>query len=115
MNGIDEEMGYTESEIQQTAKWRPLGDRVLVRVQASRDDLVNGLVIPDTAQEKPLEGLVIAVGKGRIVNGELKSIDVKVDQVVAFGRYSGNEVKLNGEKLLLLQEEELQAVLEEAV
>lgn len=89
-------------------KLRPLHDRVLVRVTPEEDVLVNGLVIPDMAKEKVQEGTVLAVGKGRIKNGERIPVDVTVGSIVTFGKYSGNDVKLNGETLLLLQEDEIQ-------
>ena len=96
-----------------TSRLRPLYDRVLVRQTEAKDAIKNGLYVPDVAKEKPLEGLVIAVGNGRVVNGERIPVDVKVGQTVVFGRYSGNECELLGEKLLLLQESELQAVYED--
>ena len=89
---------------------RPLGDRVLVKVLPPKDVLQNGLVIPDSAQEKPQEGLVMRVGNGRIYNGERVPLDVEEGQKVLFGKYSGNEVKLENQLYLLLQENELQGV-----
>jgi|ERR1700693_305220 len=86
---------------------RPLHDRVLVRVTPETDEMVNGLYQPDTAKEKPQEGVVVAVGKGRTKNGERIPLDVTVGSTVVFGKYSGNEVKVLGEKLLLIQEDEL--------
>lgn len=102
-----------EEQIQQTKRVRPLGDRVLVRVQAQSDVQVNGVYLPENAVEKPLEGEVVEVGNGKLVNGERAPVDVLKGQRVIFGKYSGNEVDVNGEKLLLLQESELQAVYEE--
>ena len=91
---------------------RPLADRVLVRVLPEKDD-GNLIQLPDSAKEKPQEGEVLAVGNGRIVNGERIPIDVKVGQRIMFGKYSGNEVQVSGERLLLLQESELQGCFEE--
>ena len=88
-------------------KLRPLVDRVLVRVLPEKDEAQNGLFIPDEAKEKPQKGVVVAVGRGRIVNGERIPIDVSVGSLVEFGKYSGNEVIILGERLLLLQEAEL--------
>lgn len=101
------------SEPQPTKRIRPLGDRVLVRVKTQEEVVVNGVYIPDSAVEKPLEGEVVEVGNGKIVNGERISVDVKKGQHVYFGKYSGNEISVNGEKLLLLQESELHAVEED--
>lgn len=95
-------------------KLRPLGARVLVRVEEPRDVKKNGLFIPDVAIEKPLEGTVLAVGNGHVRNGERVPVDVRVGQRVVFGKYSGNSVELDEiGKALLLQEEELQAVFED--
>jgi chaperonin GroES len=91
---------------------RPLGARVLVKVKVVTETKVGDLYIPDTAVEKPLEGEVVAVGNGTVVNGERIPVDAKVGQVVVFGKYSGNEVEINSQKLLLLQESELQGVYE---
>jgi chaperonin GroES len=88
-------------------KLRPLGDRVLVRVLPQKDEPENGIWKPDEAKEKPQEGIVVAVGKGRIKDGERVPVDVSVGELVTFGKYSGNEIKVLGEKLLLLQENEI--------
>lgn len=108
-------MSSVESvETAAVVKLRPLGAKVLVRVAEPRDVMRNGLVIPDIAIEKPLEGIVLAVGNGHVRNGERVPVDVKVGQRVVFGRYSGNCVELDEiGKALLLQEEELQAVFED--
>lgn len=91
-------------------KLRPLYDRVLVKVQDPKDVVKNGLYIPDNAVERPLEGLVTGVGNGRIERGERIPLDVKVGDTVLFGKYSGNEVEVAGEKFLILKEDEIQAV-----
>lgn len=90
-----------------TLKLRPLGDRILVKVVEAQETMQNGLVIPDMAVERPMEGVVVAVGNGRVVNGERIPVDVSVGSLVTFGRYSGNEVKVLGQKMLLLSEDEL--------
>jgi chaperonin GroES len=77
------------------------------------EELVNGLFIPDTAKEKPQEGLVIAVGQGSVKNGIRVPVDVQVGQRVLFGKYSGNDVSIDNEPLLLLREEEIQACFED--
>ena len=86
---------------------RPLGDRVLIKVTPQEDVAVNGLYHPDDAKEKVQEGTVIAVGKGRIKDGERIPVDVTVGAVITFGKYSGNEIKVDGETYLLLQEDEI--------
>ena len=92
---------------------RPLFDRVLVRVKLESEELVvNGIVRPQITHEKPLEGEVVAVGSGRFEHGERIPLDMKAGDIVTFGKYSGNEVELNGEKLLLLSENEIMAVYE---
>jgi chaperonin GroES len=94
-------------------KIRPLYDRVLVRRLESQERTTGGLYIPDTAKEKPVEAKVVAVGSGRIADdGKVRKLDVKEGDRVLFAKYSGNEIKLNGEEHLILREEDLLAVLE---
>ncbi len=94
-------------------KIRPLYDRVLVRRLESQEKTAGGLFIPDTAKEKPVEAKVIAVGAGRIGDdGKVRKLEVKEGDRVLFAKYSGNEIKLNGEDHLILREEDLLAVLE---
>ena len=94
-------------------KIRPLYDRVLVRRLESQEKTAGGLFIPDTAKEKPVEAKVIAVGQGRVLDdGKIRKLDVKEGDRVLFAKYSGNEIKLNGEDHLILREEDLLAVLE---
>jgi chaperonin GroES len=93
--------------------FRPLGDRVLVRQLEEQDEIVNGIVRPDIAKEKPLEGEVVAIGNGKIFNGERIPIDVQVGQRVAFGRWSGNQIKVKDIEYLILNESELQGCYEE--
>lgn len=93
---------------------RPLHDRVIVRRLEEERKSPGGIVIPDTATEKPIQGKVMAVGKGKILeNGEVRPMDVKVGDRVLFGKYSGTEVKIAGEEYLVLREEDLMGVIED--
>jgi len=95
-------------------KFRPLHDRVVVRRIAAEEKTKGGIIIPDTAQEKPQEGEVIAVGPGgRDENGKLIPIDLKAGNRVLFGKWSGTEVKLDGEELLIMKESDIMGVLDE--
>ena len=92
-------------------KIRPLHDRVIVKREEEERKSPGGIVIPDTAAEKPIRGKVIAVGKGKILeNGQVRPLDVKVGDKILFGKYGGNEVKVDGEELLVLREEDIMAV-----
>jgi len=94
-------------------KIRPLYDRVLVKRLESQEKTAGGLFIPDTAKEKPVEAKVVAVGSGRVGDdGKVHKLEVKEGDRVLFAKYSGNEIKLNGEEHLILREEDLLAVLE---
>lgn len=93
---------------------RPLHDRVIVRRKPEERKSPGGIVIPDTAAEKPIRGEIVAVGKGKILEGgEVRPLDVKVGDQVLFGKYSGTEVKINGEELLVMREEDLMAIIEQ--
>ena len=93
-------------------KLRPLHDRVIVKRSEEERTSPGGIVIPDTATEKPIRGEVLAVGRGKILeNGETRPLDVKVGDKVLFGKYSGTEVKVDGEELLVMREEDLMAVI----
>jgi chaperonin GroES len=93
-------------------KFRPLHDRVVVRRVESEEKTAGGIIIPDTAKEKPSEGEVIAVGPGgRDENGKLTPMDVKVGDRILFGKWSGTEVKLNGEELLIMKESDIMGVI----
>ena len=95
-------------------KVRPLHDRIIVRRIEEGEQKVGGIIIPDTAKEKPQQGKVIAVGKGKIEkDGKVTPLDVKAGDVVLFGKYSGQEVKLDGEEYLIMREEEVLGVIEE--
>src|ERR1700674_2979328 len=94
-------------------KMRPLHDRVIVKREAEERKSPGGIVIPDTAAEKPTFGKVIAVGKGKILeNGEVSPPDVKRGDKILFGKYSGTEVKVDGEELVVMREEDVMAVVE---
>ncbi len=94
-------------------KMRPLHDRVVVRRTEDERTSPGGIVIPDTATEKPMKGEVIAVGNGKkLDNGEIRGLDVKVGDSVLFGKYSGTEVKIDGEDILVMREDDIMAVLE---
>jgi len=91
-------------------EFRPLGDRVVVKPLPREEVTKTGLVIPDTAKEKPQQGKVIAVGAGRLLeNGQRVDPEVKLDETVLYGKYSGTEVKLEGEDYLLLRESDILA------
>jgi chaperonin GroES len=91
--------------------FRPLHDRVVVRRVESEEKTAGGIIIPDTAKEKPSEGEVVAVGSGaRDDNGSLIAMDVKAGDRVLFGKWSGTEVKLNGEDLLIMKESDIMGV-----
>src|SRR6202007_2363491 len=94
-------------------KIRPLHDRVIVKRLEEERTSPGGIVIPDTAAEKPVQGKIIAVGKGKILeDGQVRPLDVKVGDKILFGKYSGTEVKLDGEELLVMREEDCMAVIE---
>jgi chaperonin GroES len=93
-------------------KVRPLHDRLLVRRIEEKETAKGGIIIPDTAKEKPLEAKVLAAGNGRILeNGTKVALDVKVGDRVLIGKYSGTEVKIDGEEVLIVREEEVLAVM----
>ena len=94
-------------------KFRPLHDRVLVRRIEQEEKTKGGIIIPDTAKEKPQEGEILAVGAGsRDDNGKLVALDVKAGDRVLFGKWSGTEVKVDGEELLIMKESDLLGVIE---
>ena len=92
---------------------RPLHDRVIVRRLEEERKTAGGIVIPDSATEKPIQGEVVAVGKGKALdNGQVRPLDVKKGDKVLFGKFSGSEVKIDGKELLVLREEDIMGVLE---
>ena len=96
-------------------KFRPLHDRVMIRRVDPEVRTTGGIIIPDTAQEKPMEGEIVAVGPGaRDESGKLTPLDVKVGDRILFGKWSGTEIKLNGEDLLIMKESDVMGVIEQA-
>jgi len=92
---------------------RPLHDRLLVKRIAEDEKTKGGIIIPDTAKEKPIEGKVIAVGNGKVQeNGNVRPLDVKKGDRILFGKYSGTEIKIEGEEHLILREDEVLCVLD---
>ena len=93
-------------------KLRPLHDRVLVQPLKAEEKSAGGIIIPDTAQEKPMEGKIVAVGKGaRSDDGKVTPLDVKVGNRILYGKWSGTEVKLDGEDLLIMKESDIMGIL----
>jgi chaperonin GroES len=92
---------------------RPLRDRVLVKRLESEERTKGGIIIPDAAKEKPLEGKVVAVGGGKLLeDGTVRPLDLKAGDRILFGKYTGTEVKLDGEEMVILREEDVLAVIE---
>lgn len=90
---------------------RPLHDRIVIKRLETESTTKGGIIIPDSAKEKPIEGRVVAVGNGKLLkNGTLRPLDVKVGDTVLIGKYSGNEVKLDGEEHVLIREDDILAV-----
>jgi chaperonin GroES len=94
-------------------KIRPLHDRVIVKRMEEERTSPGGIVIPDAAAEKPIKGEIVAVGNGKLQdNGELRALDVKAGDKVLFGKYAGTEVKVDGDELLVMKEDDIMAVIE---
>ena len=90
---------------------KPLGDRLVVKADDKEEKTASGIFLPDTAQEKPLRGTVLAAGPGRVLdNGTVQSLEVKAGDKILFGKYSGTEIKLDGESYLILKESEVLGV-----
>ena len=97
----------------ETMKIRPLQDRIIIKRVKEEEKTKGGIIIPDTAKEKPIEGEVVAVGKGKILeDGTVRPLDVKAGDRVLFGKYSGTEVKLEGEETLIVREDDILGVIE---
>ena len=93
-------------------KFRPLHDRVLIKVLDSEEKTAGGIIIPDTAKEKPQEGEVVAVGPGsKNESGKVAPMDVKVGDIVLFGKWSGTEVKMNGDDFLIMKESDIMGII----
>tara|TARA_Y100001970_G_C13602992_1_gene541126 strand:+ start:275 stop:562 length:288 start_codon:yes stop_codon:yes gene_type:complete len=91
---------------------RPLHDRVIVRRMEEEKTSPGGIVIPDSATEKPIKGEVLAIGKGKILeSGDVRPLDVKVGDMILFGKYSGTEVNVDGEELLVMREDDITAII----
>ena len=96
------------------SKLQPLGDRVVVKPTAREEMTKSGIVLPDTAKEKPQEGLIIAVGPGRILDdGKRETMDVKVGQKVLYGKYAGTEFKVDDDELLIVAQKDILAVVQD--
>jgi chaperonin GroES len=96
-------------------KIRPLHDRVVIRLVRAEEKTLGGIIIPDTAQEKPMEGEVVAVGAGaRNEQGLIVELEVRVGDRILFGKWSGTEVKLDGEELLIMKEADIMGIIENA-
>jgi len=94
-------------------KFRPLHDRVLVKRTEEEDKTASGIIIPDTAKEKPIQGEILATGKGVVAeDGKARKLDVKVGDRVLFAKYAGNDVKIDGEELLIMRESDVMGILE---
>ncbi len=94
---------------------RPLYDRIVVKRLEEKEQIQGGIIIPDTAKEKPQEGEVVAVGQGkRLDNGKVVALDVKAGDRILFGKYSGNEIKIDGEEYVIMREDEVLGILEGA-
>ena len=92
---------------------RPLQDRILVRRVQEEEKTKGGIIIPDTAKEKPIEGEIVAVGSGKVLeNGKVRALDVKAGDRILFGKYAGNEIQVNGVEHLILREDEILGVVE---
>jgi chaperonin GroES len=96
-------------------KFRPLHDRVVIRRVDAEEKTAGGIIIPDTAQEKPMEGVVVATGPGaRNEQGQIVALEVKASDRILFGKWSGTEVKLDGEELLIMKESDIMGIVEGA-
>ncbi|MCC7381606.1 MAG: co-chaperone GroES [Deltaproteobacteria bacterium] len=94
-------------------KFRPLHDRLLVKREEAEEKSKGGIIIPDSAKEKPIEGRVMAVGNGKhLEDGTVRKLEVKVGDKVLFGKYSGNEIKIEGDELVILREDDVLGVIE---
>ena len=93
---------------------RPLGDRVVIQPRDAETKTAGGILIPDTAdKDKPMEGIILAVGAGKYMDGKIHPLQVKVGDKVLFGKYSGTNIKMDGDEILIMREEDIMGVLEE--
>ena len=93
-------------------KIKPLHDRVLIKRISEEEKTKGGIIIPDTAKEKPMEGKVVAVGTGKFVDGKVEPLQVKTGDRVLFGKYSGNEIKIDGEEFLIIDQGDIFGIVE---
>jgi chaperonin GroES len=100
-------------EVQTMATFKPLGDRVAVKPEPADEKTAGGLYVPDTAKEKPQRGTVVAIGAGRVENGERIEMTVKEGDAVLYGKYAGTEITLNGDELLIMKESDLLGLIED--
>ena len=92
-------------------KIKPLGDRVIVKAKEAEETTKGGIILPDTAKEKPIEGTVVAIGAGKVTEeGKLVAMNVKVGDVVLYGKYSGTEVKIDGDEYLIMRESDIYGI-----
>lgn len=92
-------------------KIKPLGDRVIVKAKEAEETTKGGIILPDTAKEKPIEGTIVAVGAGKVTEeGKLLAMSVKVGDVVLYGKYSGTEIKIDGEEYLIMRESDVYGI-----
>lgn len=90
---------------------KPLHDRIIVKPAEAEETTKGGIILPDTAKEKPMQGEIIAAGKGRVENGNLIELEVKVGDKVLYGKYSGTEINVDGEELLMMRESDVFAII----
>ena len=95
---------------EKTFNIQPLGDRVIVKAIEPAEVMRGGIIIPDTAKEKPMEGHIVAAGKGKMLDGKLIPMELKVGDRVLYGKYSGTEIKINDEEYLIMREEDVLAI-----
>ena len=93
------------------ANVQPLGDRVLLQPLEAEEKTAGGIIVPDSAKEKPQEGKIVAVGKGKVENGKTIVMEVKVGDKVLYGKYSGTEISVTGEDMLIVKEEDILAII----
>jgi chaperonin GroES len=109
------ETGIQNGRGEKTMKVRPLHDRILLKRVEEKESIKGGIIIPDTAKEKPQEGLVVAVGNGKILqDGTKVTLDVREGDRVLFGKYSGSEIKVDGEEYLIIREDDVLGILAES-
>jgi chaperonin GroES len=96
-----------------SVKIRPLGDRVIIQRLEEEEKSAGGILIPDSAKEKPIRGKIVAIGKGkRLDNGDVRPLDVEIGHIVFFGKYAGTEIKVDNEELVVLREEDIMGIQE---